>query len=1668
MKLIRIIAMLMLVCDLASGFPETSQRTAFKETFSGGTDPFDLNLHSLTLMPTDLGSGNAPSRYPSYYNVRPIRKLPVDMSEANVLSLDGNGDSAVIPMTGMPPVVIHGIPLTSYQVKRAGEVVLLNANATSSVTLRVLKSDAFPRDSTFQTGYLKFEANSLVTTDGRLAIQFDYSIDPEYFGNNALARPLVRNVFQAELFSNGMIRYSYFSVDVTVGEVGLLSSVATPANPDLDYSSAILKAPDVVAPENAGSAAVGLQLATNPTASNFQYATSSGSAITPSDYSAASGSSSIAGGTLTANLVVPVINDSLDEIPESFNLMIHAPGNPNWIFAEPRIWIVDDDSPASSSGPRIDRSGNRVIVLPPDPSAVTITGFRLLSVTGGTLLNPIDLTPIVPNSVFSLEAGAAGLIASGLGIHLTVEAIHSGGSSIPVGFDLDGGNASPVFSLTNDRIETTEGGFATLGVSASQAGASVAYQVFPLSAQPNADYAPAPKTLEFENGLAMIEIPVFSDGVTEGDEEFLVRLINPSPGSFIGPVSRARVVVKDGAGALRSPATQVLPFPRPTGRTVTRTTATTGWRFTGEPFWRPAGTYGWNAREGLHQVEFRVNGPARKFYLAPEIYLNQGSSTITDLDVSYANITPTTPTAPTGTGSLQLNLLPPAATGAQWRRKVENGLTELAWLNSGTTETLLPAGSYLVEFKDTVSGYDAPSLRRVVVQNNQTSVITATYQSRPVGATAPVAVDEPDLRGSTTTIPARIPISSQNSKFKVSFEFKPSSGSSSFVGLSDGVANTATDLVAALSADSTGFKVLHNSSYTFSPTSPPMTANQWHFVEFDVNPVLGTYILTVTPSAAAAVTVRSSATFRTPTPQFSNLTLFSAAGTCAIRGLRVDKNPDASSWRIIEFPDQTGAFDLALELKIRPPASGNPANAFPFSFGLSDGRLTAPTTLLGTDALNNPPQVNFVQPPNLGVTGRLAPLLVRLHVDLGTDHYQIFQGTDSRDSSTIPPAPLPAKVNHLYISENSNEIQDFKIADSILPPAHAVPSGIANAPNWIDVPLIPQTGRFSLTCDIRPVARTGGSGDLIDTLLGLSASKVTAENQIAVALQAKVPVTGTGLWEVYHGTYTHEGSLPVVDGKLYHATFHIDVPAKTYRISLAPDDGGPVIIREQGNFRQQATEIRYLTLGSTQGRLEVSNLRGPLPHPMDSPPHFTGQIESPNGFGTGTVVADHAVLTAARLVFDTAKLTFTPGISWRRSEGGYATIPDACEPSHIVLATGYASAQLNTTNGDSQDVAVLAFRPLDIPDSENAPGGGCFSGFLTDDGTGGWASMVVKSFPSFPMSGTTVANLGKVHTTALALNTFGSPNGLLHTASGIQAPPGSEGAAVFVQGTDKVFRPAAVCIGASGGIPKFRTIDAGLAEAIHQANSYQRLPGGLQELVKGGVYYINQTQAASTESNRAHILSNAIPPAAKWTLSRYGTSIVTSSGGQALSVEPGSYQVNFGPAPPGYTLPPASASKTRTLGVGKTWNLPAVYVAGPPSSYQAWVNENYDEFEALSPAAAAGAQTPWLGVDNLTAYAFGFDPKAGPVRYADLANGTPGYPRVTINPPTIAVELLRRVGDSNLVYEIQYSDTASSWSTLGTAPQIGPTLNGWQKVTWTFNPGQASRKFVRTRVTLAN
>ncbi|MEK7674326.1 MAG: SBBP repeat-containing protein, partial [Verrucomicrobiota bacterium] len=134
--------------------------------------------------------------------------------------------------------------------------------------------------------------------------------------------------------------------------------------------------------------------------------------------------------------------------------------------------------------------------------------------------------------------------------------------------------------------------------------------------------------------------------------------------------------------------------------------------------WRRAGTSRWRDSD---EVEYGVPaGPcAIEFSNPPGWYQPADQSVLIRKD----DVTVATVTYVPHTGSLQVTIGPPQAcdAGAKWRR-----LGSLPWHNSDETETGVPIGKYLVEFRDT-PGFSVPIPPRVAITKDATTRISAAY-----------------------------------------------------------------------------------------------------------------------------------------------------------------------------------------------------------------------------------------------------------------------------------------------------------------------------------------------------------------------------------------------------------------------------------------------------------------------------------------------------------------------------------------------------------------------------------------------------------------------------------------------------------------------------------------------------------------------------------------------------------------------------------------------------------------------------------------------------------------------------------------------------------------------------------------------------------------------------
>jgi hypothetical protein len=726
--------------------------------------------------------------------------------------------------------------------------------------------------------------------------------------------------------------------------------------------------------------------------------------------------------------------------------------------------------------------------------------------------------------------------------------------------------------------------------------------------------------------------------------------------------------------------------------------------------------------------------------------------------------------------------------------------------------------------------------------------------------------------------------------------------------------------------------------------------------------------------------------------------------------------------------------------------------------------------------------LQFVEFDN-NVSNNFAPPLLKVNVVTGTTSV----------TAKYQPKQSSAPTSVLSTLESTLDTTGYpKVADT-------TGAGVNESNDWVNIPFASQSGEFALICDVQTDYLSVGSTVLIDSIVGLSSSANTDNwNEVsAVARALRSDATGNYFWDSHTGgpscssnCFTRLDEVLVLDDTQYRLRFLVNVPAKTFSVEIEFAGSEWITVVKNAPFRASATSLGYLTLRNVQGKIRL--LAPPRVVPYTD--HFAGRIESSRGFGSGTVVAKRAVLTSADLVFDRDNLSFYDDIVWRCSAGQAGLVPEVNEPSGAFLPTAYAEGLLaetaDSTIRDAQNVAVLGFIERIHP---NLPGSGGYSGIRIDDGSGSWkTSGVAKRMPFFPFSSVSTENLGKMHFLDANSVTFTSQgHGVFSASSGFSPPPGAEGAALFVRLTNGVSLPAAVYLGSRSGVSLFRQIDEKIAMAVNAAAGIEDqvlADGGHilfdQDSSKGGIYYIEAGLGERKDPDDAIIDAKNIPAAIIWRIESKKEN-ETYGGGARIGVDPWfDYTLTFPAAPPGYVLDPLVLKDpvARTIKhvpvKGGTWTIPPVYL--PDSTdYQTWKTRNYSTAEILeSPTARWGVDSTdmalFIGVENVVAYAFGFDPKAGTTRYADPGSMTPGFPilrRNTSNGP-LYFEFLRRK-DENLRYIIEsntalsgtWTEVDASWPKTPASLEGGGSNSVWEHVRYPLSQ-TGPRKFMRLRVTL--
>ncbi len=282
------------------------------------------------------------------------------------------------------------------------------------------------------------------------------------------------------------------------------------------------------------------------------YATSNGSAVAPQDYSATSGTATIAAGQTSTTFTVPIVQDSLDEDTETFTVTLTSPANAEIAQGGGSATgtINDDDAPPTvsvgSTSATEGNSGNTILSAPVTlsaPSSKTVTVQYATS--DGTATQPGDYAQTT--GTVTIPAGqTTGSATVNVVGDTTDEADETFTVTLSQPTNATLGTASATQTITDDDDEpglsiadanviegdagTTNATFDVTLSAASAKTVTVDYTTNNGTATQPGDYTTTSGKLTFEPGQTTqsVSVPVKGDTEGEPNETFTVTLSNPS------------------------------------------------------------------------------------------------------------------------------------------------------------------------------------------------------------------------------------------------------------------------------------------------------------------------------------------------------------------------------------------------------------------------------------------------------------------------------------------------------------------------------------------------------------------------------------------------------------------------------------------------------------------------------------------------------------------------------------------------------------------------------------------------------------------------------------------------------------------------------------------------------------------------------------------------------------------------------------------------------------------------------------------------------------------------------------------------------------------------------------------------------------------------------------
>ena len=285
------------------------------------------------------------------------------------------------------------------------------------------------------------------------------------------------------------------------------------------------------------------------------------------DYNPATGSLSIPPGTTLTHAEVQLTTDHISEYSETFTVRIFNPVHATVAVSAAVGTIIDGNGPpaAAISGTEADENrGPAILTVTLTHPSTQTTSLRYATVpvtaktpddyttTSGTLTFPPNATEATVAVTLNDDSTAE------LDEYFTVTLSHPTGvvifdpSASVVIRDDDGLPRFSVAPATADENDPGATFSVTLSHPSDQA-ATIQYATFDNTAQHPDDYTAASGTLTLPPNAteAVITVPIVNDRFDEHDEQFTLRLSNPTGAGLSGPVATASIIDDDPEPRLR-------------------------------------------------------------------------------------------------------------------------------------------------------------------------------------------------------------------------------------------------------------------------------------------------------------------------------------------------------------------------------------------------------------------------------------------------------------------------------------------------------------------------------------------------------------------------------------------------------------------------------------------------------------------------------------------------------------------------------------------------------------------------------------------------------------------------------------------------------------------------------------------------------------------------------------------------------------------------------------------------------------------------------------------------------------------------------------------------------------------------------------------------------------